>query len=97
MVNWVRNPVIAGEATHTHGRHTEAIRVFELSPQEAAPVLKACIGAGGAFTRGYFDVTAESSLQDFERETLHHPVFLVQSVAEIRKEQEAVSGHRTRP
>ena len=68
---------------------------MELSPEEAAPILKNTLGGGGSFTRDYFDLTPDSSLQDFERETLHHPVFLVQSVAEIRKEQKAVSGHRT--
>ena len=81
VVNWVRNLRAAGEAILTHGRHSETIRVVELSPEEAAPVLKGCIGSGGAFTRDYFDVTPEASLEDFEQEALGHPVFLVQRVA----------------
>ncbi|GHO62941.1 nitroreductase [Ktedonobacter sp. SOSP1-52] len=77
IVNWVRNLRAAKEATLTLGRRCETISVVELVPEEAAPILKECIGAGGPITQGYFDVTAESSLQDFERETLRHPVFQI--------------------
>src|SRR5258706_10705364 len=80
-VNWVRNLRAAGEASLTLGRHSEAIRAMELTPKEAAPILKNTIGGGGSFTRDYFNVTSESSLQDFEREAVRHPVFLIQSAA----------------
>jgi deazaflavin-dependent oxidoreductase (nitroreductase family) len=79
VVNWVRNLRAAGEATLTLGRHKEAIRAMELSPEEAAPILKNTLGGGGSFTRDYFDLTPDSSLQDFEREAVRHPVFLIQS------------------
>jgi deazaflavin-dependent oxidoreductase (nitroreductase family) len=80
-VNWVRNLRAAGKATLTLGRHAEAIQTLELAPEEAAPILKNTLGGGGSFTRDYFNVTKESSLQDFEREAVHHPVFLIQSVS----------------
>jgi len=78
-VNWVRNLRDAGEATLTLGRQKEAIRARELTPEEAAPILKTTLGGGGSFTRDYFDLTREASLQDFEREAVRHPVFLIQS------------------
>ncbi|HEY4386330.1 MAG TPA: nitroreductase family deazaflavin-dependent oxidoreductase [Ktedonobacteraceae bacterium] len=78
-VNWVRNLRAAGEATITLGRHSEAIQAKELAPEEAAPILKNTLGGGGSFTRDYFIVTKESSLQDFEREAVQHPVFLIQA------------------
>lgn len=80
LVNWVRNLRAAGEGTLTRNRRSEKISVRELSPQEAAPVLKAIIGSGPGFAQSHFDVTPASSLQDFEREAPRHPVFLVQPV-----------------
>lgn len=79
-VNWVRNLRAAGEALLTLGRHQEAIRTRELPPEEAAPILKNTLGNGAFFTRNYFDTKREASLQDFEREAIHHPVFLIQRV-----------------
>jgi deazaflavin-dependent oxidoreductase (nitroreductase family) len=79
-VNWVRNLQAAGEATLTHGRRSEAITVVELAPEAAGPVLKRSLenGGGGGF-KGYFNVSAESSLADFVREALEHPVFQIVS------------------
>ncbi|GHO76557.1 hypothetical protein KSD_43280 [Ktedonobacter sp. SOSP1-85] len=79
-VNWVRNLRVAGEATLTLGRYKEAIRARELPSDEAAPILKNTLGNGTFFTRDYFDVKKEAPHQDFEREAVHHPVFLIQSV-----------------
>jgi deazaflavin-dependent oxidoreductase (nitroreductase family) len=77
VVDWVRNLRAAGEATLTRGRRSEAVRAIELSPREAGLVLKGIIEGGNPFGR-YFDVTVESSLEDFERATVRHPVFLLQ-------------------
>jgi len=79
IVDWVHNLRAAGAATLTRGRRSEAITVAELSPAEAAPILKACLGIAPGFVRGYFDATSDSSLEDFEREALRHPVFRVQA------------------
>ncbi len=76
-LNWVRNLRAAGQATRTRGRRSEAITVVELPPAEAALILKACLATGPGFVRPYFDATPESSLEDFEREALRHPVFRV--------------------
>jgi deazaflavin-dependent oxidoreductase (nitroreductase family) len=77
IADWVRNLRAAGAATLTRGRRSEAISVVELPPAEAAPLLKACLATGPGFVRPYFDATPESSLEDFKREALRHPVFQV--------------------
>jgi len=96
VVNWVRNLRAAGgEATLTRNRHTEQIQAIELEPEAAAPILREAVRTGppgipAAIFRGYrslfvlpyLNVTAKSSLEEYEREVLTHPVFLLQSVRE---------------
>jgi deazaflavin-dependent oxidoreductase (nitroreductase family) len=77
VVAWVRNLRAAGEATLTRGRRSETVNAIELPPREAALVLQEEIKGGNPFAR-YFGVTAESSLEDFERATISHPLFLLE-------------------
>jgi len=93
VVNWVRNLRAAGgEATITRSRHTEKIHAIELEPEAAAPIFREAVRSGppgipavifrgyrSLFVLPYLNVTANSSLEEFEREVLAHPVFLVQS------------------
>ena len=79
IVDWVRNLRAAGEAILTRGRRSETINVRELPKGEAALVLREDIKGGNPFAR-YYGVTAGSSLEEFERAVLTHPVFLLQSV-----------------
>jgi deazaflavin-dependent oxidoreductase (nitroreductase family) len=93
VVNWVRNLRAAGgEATLTRGRHTEKIHALELEKDAAAPVFREAVRTGPAgmpavfvhlyirFTLSqYLNVGVNASLEEFEREVLTHPVFLVQS------------------
>jgi F420H(2)-dependent quinone reductase len=93
VVNWVRNLRSAGgEATITRSRRTEKIHAIELQPPVAAPIFREAVRSGppgipAAIFRGYrylfvlpyLNVTANSSLEEFEREVLTHPVFLLQS------------------
>ena len=81
-VDWVRNLRAAGEASLKRGRDPEHIVVQELSAQEAAPVLKHILANAPGFLLKNFDVAPESPLEDFEREALNHPVFLLQSTAQ---------------
>jgi deazaflavin-dependent oxidoreductase (nitroreductase family) len=74
-VNWVRNLRAAGRATLTRGRRVEPISVVELSPAEAAQVLKGTLASYPSLIKSYFDVTPESPLEDFEREAPLHPMF----------------------
>jgi len=93
VVNWVRNLRAAGgEATLTRGRYTEQIHALELEPVAAAPVFREAVRTGPPgipavfismyrhFTLSrYLNVSVNASLEEFEREVLTHPVFLVQS------------------
>lgn len=81
-VNWVRNLRAAGEATLTYSGITEHITAIELSPEQAAPILKEAVATAPAFVRSYFDVTPDSSLADFIREAPRHPVFRLASIAD---------------
>ena len=76
-VNWVSNLRAAGRATLTRGRRVEPISVVELSPAEAAPVLKGTLASYPSLIKGYFDVTPESPLEAFEQEAPRHPMFRV--------------------
>lgn len=77
IVDWVRNLRAAGEATLTRARRTETVRARELPPQEAALVLREDVKGGNPFARS-FGVTADSSLEEFERAVVSHPVFLLE-------------------
>ncbi len=94
VVNWVRNLRAAGgEATLTRSRRTEKIHAIELEPVAAAPIFRESVRSGppgiptaifrgyrSLFVLPYLNVTANSSLEEYEREVLTHPVFLLQSV-----------------
>ena len=80
IVAWVRNLRAAGEATLTRGRRSETVNARELPKGEAALVLREEVKDGNPFVRAY-GVTADSSLEEFERAAVTHPVFLLQRVA----------------
>ena len=75
-VNWVRNAKAAGEVHLKRWWRWETVRITELAPKEAAPILKQYI-KDVAVVRPFFDVTPKSSLTDFEREAPRHPVFRI--------------------
>jgi len=77
IVDWVRNLRAAGEAVLTRGRRSETINARELPKGEAALVLREEIKGGNPFGR-YFGVTADSSLEEFERAAVAHPVFVLE-------------------
>ena len=77
VVAWVRNLRARGVATLTRGRRSETVGVIALPSGEAALVLREDVKGGNPFAR-YYGVTADSSLEDFERAVLTHPVFLLE-------------------
>ena len=77
IVNWVRNLRAAGEAILTRGRRSETVTARELPPREAALVLREDVKGGNPFARGY-GVTADSSLEEFERAVISHPLFVLE-------------------
>ena len=78
IVDWVRNLRAAREAILTRGRRSETVNVRELPQGEAALVLREDVKGGNPFARNY-GVTADSSLEEFERAVLTHPVFVFES------------------
>jgi deazaflavin-dependent oxidoreductase (nitroreductase family) len=93
IVNWVRNLRAAGgEATITRNRRIEKIHAVELEPVIAAPIIREAVRSGppgvptaifrlyrSLFVLPYLNVTENSTLEEYERESLTHPVFLIQS------------------
>jgi deazaflavin-dependent oxidoreductase (nitroreductase family) len=77
VVDWVRNLRAAGEAILTRGRRSETVNARELPPREAALVLREDIKGGNPFAR-YYQVTADSPLEEFERAAVSHPLFVLE-------------------
>ncbi|MBA2286985.1 MAG: nitroreductase family deazaflavin-dependent oxidoreductase [Ktedonobacteraceae bacterium] len=77
IVDWVRNLRAAGEAILTRGRRSEMVNVRELPQGEAALVLREDVKGGNPFAHAY-GVTANSSLEEFERAVLSHPLFVLE-------------------
>jgi len=77
IVDWVRNLRAAGEAILTRGRRSETVNVRELPQGEAALVLREDVKGGNPFAHAY-GVTADSSLEEFERAVLSHPLFVLE-------------------
>ena len=91
-VDWVRNLRAAQKATLSWGHRHEEVTVTELSPGQAAPVIKSMLGHAPKMIRDYFDVTAESSLEAIERDAPNHAVFAVNPILE-QQTRDAVRTH----
>jgi deazaflavin-dependent oxidoreductase (nitroreductase family) len=76
-VQWVRNLRAAGKATLSWGRRHETVIATELSPEQAAPVIKSMLAHAPKMIQEYFDVTPDSSLADVIRDAPNHAVFAV--------------------
>jgi deazaflavin-dependent oxidoreductase (nitroreductase family) len=74
-VGWVQNVRAAGGRAQLKYRgRTENVRLRELPPAEAAPLLKQYI-AKNKITAPYFDAKPDDSVERFEAEAPRHPVF----------------------
>jgi deazaflavin-dependent oxidoreductase (nitroreductase family) len=80
-VNWVYNLRASHEAVLTHGRRKEAFTAAELSPENAAPVLKDAFAPYLASSlmrpmlRIWYDATPDTSLNGYVEVAQSHPVF----------------------
>jgi deazaflavin-dependent oxidoreductase (nitroreductase family) len=83
-VSWVHNARAAGQVTLTRRRHTREYAIREVTPQEAAPILKRYVRIATA-TRRYFTATKDSPVEDFATEADRHPVFELTPVGENRQ------------
>jgi deazaflavin-dependent oxidoreductase (nitroreductase family) len=75
-VGWVHNARAAGHVQLSRGRRSETVRVKELAPEAAAPILKAYLERV-PITRPFFDVAPDAPLAAFAAEAPAHPVFQV--------------------
>lgn len=73
-VSWVKNARAAGEVTLSRGRNRESLEIDELSPEDAAPILKRYLDEV-PIVRPFFDVKPDASLDAFAAEAPRHPVF----------------------
>src|SRR5258708_13276694 len=74
-VNWVRNLRAAGKATLSWGRRHETVIVTELTPEQAAPVIRSMLPRAPKGIRDYFDVTPESTPDAIIPAPPNHPAF----------------------
>jgi deazaflavin-dependent oxidoreductase (nitroreductase family) len=72
--DWVRNARAAGQVGLGRGGRSRMYKVVELGPEESVPVLRQYLREVPV-TRAYFDVTGESSDEEFAAEAARHPVF----------------------
>lgn len=73
-VDWVKNARVAGMVNILHQRRDEDFSIREITPEEAAPILKKYF-EDYPLTKPYFDVRDEPSLDEFLREANTKPVF----------------------
>jgi deazaflavin-dependent oxidoreductase (nitroreductase family) len=78
-VAWVLNTRAAGRVELSRGRRSETVRLNELAPEAAAPVLKAYVERV-PITRPYFDAAPDTPLAAFVAEATRHPVFQVRPI-----------------
>jgi hypothetical protein len=77
-VDWVKNARAAGYDTLTRGNLNQEFVIIELSPQEAAPILKVYLHQF-PITQPYFDARPDSPLDEFILEAESRPVFKLQT------------------
>jgi deazaflavin-dependent oxidoreductase (nitroreductase family) len=73
-VAWVRNARAAGSVEIRRGRRSETLRVEEVPPERAAPVLRTHL-TKVPVVRPFFDARPGSPLEAFVAEAPRHPVF----------------------
>ena len=71
---WVKNARASNRVELTRARRTERLRVEELSPREAAPILR-LYRERVKIVAPFLDATLESPLEAWEEEARTHPVF----------------------
>lgn len=76
--SWVKNTRAAGEAELVRRGRSERVRAVELSPAEAAPILRTYARKTAVATKAFFDASPDASDDAWEAEAATHPVFRVE-------------------
>jgi deazaflavin-dependent oxidoreductase (nitroreductase family) len=74
--SWVLNARAAGWVELTRALKTERVRVEEVGPTQAAPVLRAYLRSTPT-TKAFFDAQEDAPLEEFVAEAPRHPVFRI--------------------
>jgi len=72
---WAQNARAAGRVTLSRGRTVATFAATELTPAEAAPILRRYLAEHPRTVGAYFDVGKDDALEDFAAEAPRHPVF----------------------
>jgi deazaflavin-dependent oxidoreductase (nitroreductase family) len=86
-VNWVRNLRATPRATVSKGRKTEEVVAIELTPEQSGPILRGALSPylRSRLTRAllgrFFDLRADSTLEDYIAEARRHPMFELRPMA----------------
>jgi len=78
-VGWVRNARDAGEVELRRGRRQERLRIHEVAPDEAGPVLQTYVRKN-RIVRPYFDARHDGPVEAFVAEAPRHPVFRLEQI-----------------
>jgi deazaflavin-dependent oxidoreductase (nitroreductase family) len=73
-VDWVKNARASETVEISRGKRVEHLAIREISPTEAAPILKKYLRKF-PLTKSYFEADAESSIDRFVEEARTRPVF----------------------
>ncbi len=85
-VNWVRNLRAAGQATIRRGLQSTRVSPRELTPEEAAPILKEDVAPflknrfAEMILGPHFRLEPDAPLADFVEEARRHPVFELREI-----------------
>ena len=74
VVGWVHNARAAGTVRIARGRRTTEARIEELTPEQAAPILRKYVRKAPVVLP-YFDAGPNAPLEAFVEEASTHPVF----------------------
>lgn len=85
--DWVRNLRAAGSAEITRRRRTARVMATELTPDQAAPLLKDALSGVGPIARKvlgrHFDVPFDAPLPQWIEEAANHPMFFLEAITEL--------------
>lgn len=88
--DWSRNLEAAAEAEITSRGRTTKVSARRLPPEEAGPILRDSITGAPAMiqrmTDGYFLANVDSPLEEWEKESVEHPVFILNPVLRITEQ-----------
>ena len=87
-VNWVRNLRSAKQATMRQGWRRQSVIPVELSPEEAAVILKKAVapafaGLGGKVFGEHMPLKPDAPMGEFVEEAKRHPVFQLRETSSV--------------